>query len=68
MNAGAVALAVNEGITVDIGNDGMVRVIGGGRVNVGVEAGWKKRIGKLPQQIVAIRMNIIINKRRMDIL
>jgi len=61
-------LGVNEGVIVSVDDGRMLVAVGGREVNVAVGAGWKKSCEKLPQATVSMRMNIIIKKRRMDIL
>jgi len=61
-------VGVEEGVRVGVGDEGTVVLVGGGEVRVAVGVGWMKKSEIPPQEAVTIRMNIIIKKRRMDIL
>jgi hypothetical protein len=68
VKVGASGLGVNEGFGVGVSEGGMFEVARGREVSVCVGAGWMDRIGILPHDTTTKRINIIIKKRRMDIL
>jgi hypothetical protein len=61
-------LGVDDGVMVGVDDEGRIVAVAGREVNVGVGAGWMKERVIPPQATVSMRVNIIIKKRRMDIL
>jgi hypothetical protein len=68
VNVAASGLFVSDGIGIGVDNGGMVVAVRGWGVNMTEGKIWRNGRNKHQQDTAGMRMNIIIKKRRMDIL